>query len=301
MRHRRQHTAQHILSQSFIRCLSAETVSVHLGEEYGAVELNRDELSEDQLEEVERFANRIVADGLPVKILFVEGDELDRLPLRKIPHRTGPLRVIQVGEFDYSACGGTHCVNSSEVLGIKLIGTEKIRGHLLVNFLSGEQAWEDYRARFRVTSLLSQQLTCHINDLLVRFDKLTEENKQLRKEQAEAQKQLLPIKASQLASKVKGSLVAEDIGPFDKKLIGQLAGMVASQIEGLALLLSEERLTVAAADGTKFDAGEIARRLGSECGLKGGGNARQAQLGGASPEQFSRYVKIVNDVMAGHE
>ncbi|HKK21369.1 MAG TPA: DHHA1 domain-containing protein [candidate division Zixibacteria bacterium] len=300
-RHRRQHTAQHILSQSLIRCLGAETVSVHLGEEYGAVELNREEVSDSDLAEVESFANQVVADSLPVKIMFVEGEEIDKLPLRKIPDRSGPLRVIRVGEFDYSACGGTHCVNTSEVIGIKLVGTEKIRGHLLVKFLSGEQVWEDYDARFRVTNLLSQELTCHIEDFPAKFEKLSEENKQLRKDLAELQKELLPIKATQLAENVRRigehGLVAEDIGAYDKKGIGQLAGAVAEKANGVAMLYSDGRVVIATSESSGLDAGAMAREITTRLGLKGGGNARQSQLGGATSEQLSECAEIVGRMM----
>ncbi len=301
LRHRRQHTAQHILSQSFIRCLGAETVSVHLGEEYGAVELDREDITDHDLAEVESYSNGIVADSFPVKIMFVEGEAIDRLPLRKIPERSGPLRVIKVGEFDYSACGGTHCANSSEVLGIKLVGTEKIRGHLLVKFLSGEQVREDYISRYRVTNLLSQELTCHIDDLPARFEKLTDENKQLRKELAELQKELLPIKATQLAERVRQfgehGLVAEDMGDYDRKGLGQLAGVVAEKANGVAMLYSDGRVVIATSESGDFDAGAIAREISIKLGLKGGGNARQSQLGGATPAQLSECAEIIGRMM----
>ncbi len=301
-RHRRQHTAQHILSQAFIQTARAETVSVHLGEDYGAVELNRDSLDEKDLMEAETFANRIVGESLPIDILFVSVDEIDRIPLRKVPDRSGTLRVIKIGELDYSACGGTHCRRTSEVLCVKLVGTEKIRGRLLVRFLSGEQALEDYAMRYNVTSQLSQSLTCHVSDLPGKFEKLAEENRTLRRDVSEMQKELIPIKASQLSNMARpaGScqLVVCDIGVFDSKALGQLAGLVASQIGGVALLYSEGRAIIATSEASGCDAGAMARELVSSQGLKGGGNIRQAQLGGAQAERLPLYTEIVTKLMS---
>ena len=53
-------------------------------------------------------ANRVVWDDRPVTIRFAAADEAARLPLRKESMREGTLRLIEVADFDLSACGGTH-------------------------------------------------------------------------------------------------------------------------------------------------------------------------------------------------
>ncbi len=44
----------------------------------------------------------------PVAIRFVSAEEAAALPLRKEPQRTGELRLIDIGGYDLSACGGAH-------------------------------------------------------------------------------------------------------------------------------------------------------------------------------------------------
>ena len=56
----------------------------------------------------EAEANRIVWEDRPVSIRFATPEEAAALPLRKEPTRSGPLRLIEVEDFDLSACGGTH-------------------------------------------------------------------------------------------------------------------------------------------------------------------------------------------------
>jgi alanyl-tRNA synthetase len=296
-RNRQLHTAQHLISQVFIRLSEAETVSVHLGEEYGAVELNKNEIGESDLAEAERLTNELIADNLPIEILFIDASEIGSIPVRKPPARHGIIRVIKIGEFDWSACGGTHCLSTLEVGQVKIIGAEKLRGHLLVKFLAGSQTLEDYRMRFAITDSLSRALTCHPSDLPLKLDKLMTENKSQHKEIAQLQKELLPIRVVQLAATstdVDGRhIVAADVGGFDTGLLSQLAQSVADEIHGIAVLLAEGRLVVAVSADSGLHAGDILKGFTKQYGLKGGGNSRVAQAGGADHARLADYRNAI--------
>ncbi len=291
--HRQQHTAQHILSQIAVRKFDYETVSVHLGDDYGAIELNCASVEQSQIETLETEANQILYANWPVTILFVSGAELESLPLRKIPSREGELRVIKVGEFDYSACGGTHVSSTAEVGLIKIIGWEKLRGHALIRFLAGAQALDDYRTRFGVTDSLAKTLTCNINDIAGRFDKLSIENREQRKQIAQLFKELLPIRAEELIAAATQvgqlKLVYKAMEGMDAQTAGHLAGMVADRIDGLVMLVADGKLLLAVSAPSGLHAGDLAKRLGPSLGLKGGGSNKAAQLGGADAVRIEEY------------
>jgi len=301
---RQKHTAQHILSQAFIKLAQAETVSVHLGEEYASVELSAGELSDKQLAEVETLSNQIIVDNIPVEIMFVSSDQAASMPLRKVPDRTGKIRVIRIGNLDWSACGGTHCRQTAEVSVIKLIGTEKIRGHLSVRFLAGRQALDDYRRRFDLTQALSHQLTCHINDIVGKFDKLSAENKDQRKQLAELQAKLLPMRAQELAQQIKQcgktKLVFHVEEAGDVQMAAKLAREVIAYTEGVAVLLVGDRMVIAAHEAGGVKAGALAKELAAKTSLKGGGSDNQAQLGGANIKQADEYRRIIEELL-GYE
>jgi alanyl-tRNA synthetase len=292
-KNRQQHTAQHVLSALCVKRFGYETVSVHLGEEYGAIELDTASIDPKQLSDLEILANGVIQDNLPVEIIFAEGDQIAALPLRKMPERTGPLRVIRMADLDCSACGGTHCTSTSEVGLIKLIGVERVRAHLLIRFLSGALAQQDYRNRFEVTDLLSKNLTCAVADLPSVVVSLGEDNKSLRKEVGSLQKELLPIRAAALArtAQLHGSyqIVSSDASSMEPALAGQLAGMAADNVKGVALILADGRLVLAVAADTGLHAGELAKKLGPICNLRGGGSNRVAQLGGTESSRLNEY------------
>ncbi|MCP4684385.1 MAG: hypothetical protein GY867_02955 [bacterium] len=298
-RHRRQHTAQHILSAVFAKLHDLDTQSVHLGEEYGAIEFNATALTPEQVEAAEQSANSKVLDALPIEILFVESEEVSQLPLRRPTSRTGTLRIIRIVDCDYVACGGTHCSNTAEVGPIKITAVEKARGRILIKFLSGRQALEDYAVRFTATDSMSRSLTCAVEDLPEKIEKMAGDIRRLKKQVYEARKHLLPARASELATFVhhrdKADYVAVLVKDVDPVLASKLAGMVADLIEGFAVLLIEERLVLGVCEKTDLHAGNMARALAQAKDLKGGGNSRQAQLGGADCKKLEEYVEAILD------
>jgi len=300
---RQNHSAQHILSQSFIKLYDFETVSVHLGEEYGAIELNTDTINPAQLKEAEAMANEILTSNLPIEILFVDSEDLKNYPLRKIPDRTGSIRIIKTGDFDISACGGTHCNSTSEVGLIKITEPEKMRNHVLVKFLAGSLAVEDYYLRYDITCRLSTDMTCHVNDLVGKFEKLSEESREQRKKIAQLNKELLPSIIDGIAAKAekinKFSFVFESLNDFDKKLLNNMASQIAQKINGIAIISAESKIVIAIDKTTKLSAGELTKKITSFFGLKGGGNSAIAQIGGVDSEQSEKIreyvIKILSD------
>ncbi len=296
-RHQQQHTAQHILSQALVRLCGFDTLSVHLGEDYGAIEFATAEITTEQLELVESFGNDIITRNLPVTIDFVEDTDLAKVGLRRPSARTGRIRVVRVGDIDVSACGGTHCSATGEVGLLKIIGIEKIRGHAVVRFLSGVQAIADYHSRFAATSKLTRLLTCHVDDLPEQTERLLAEIKTLRNQVGDLFRELLPIRAAEIAARAarEGShtIVAEVLDLQDNRLAIKLAAAVAERIQGVVLLVHDGRLLIAVSEMDDLDAGLLARALGERLGLKGGGSKRQAQLGGAEGDKLPEYVKLV--------
>jgi len=299
--HRQMHTAQHILSQAFIRLYRYETISVHLGQEYAAVELDAKQMSLERVTSAEQMAQEVVSANYPVEILFIDSNEAANLPLRKIPAREGTIRIIKIGNFDWSACGGTHCNNTAEVVVLKITGVEKMHGRSLVKFLAGQQALDDYHNRFSVTSQLSQQFTCHVNDLVDKVSKLAADNDSMRKEIARLQKELMPVWAEELAAEAQAcgayQLVCREMELSDDRHARQLAGFVAGRIEGVALLLASGRLLVAVSPESKLHAGHLAKQFCELTGLRGGGSVALAQIGGAEKEKMAHYREVIGKLL----
>ena len=143
--HMQQHTGQHVLSAAFDRVLKVPTVSFHLGTASSTIDLAR-EVSAAEIARAEREANRIVWEDRPVAIRFADAAEAATLGLRKESKREGVLRLIDVENFDVSACGGTHVARTGAIGVIAVAGAERFKGATRLEFLCGGRALTGYHA-----------------------------------------------------------------------------------------------------------------------------------------------------------
>ncbi|HOP06776.1 MAG TPA: alanyl-tRNA editing protein [candidate division Zixibacteria bacterium] len=299
--HRQQHTAQHILSAVFLDLFDAPTVSVHLGADYGAVEFDRERFSEDQLRQAEDKANVIIREDYPVRISFVDGAEADEIPFRRPPKRTGKLRVVQIGDFEYAACGGTHCDSTGQVGLIKIIEQGKLRNHALVHFLSGSQTINDYQLRFEVTDKLSHSLTCGVRDLPEKIDNLLAQERELRQRISGLYTRMLPTLAEEVIDNNHGVNLVTGVTELpDVRLTAKLAALIAERTERLACLLNDHNLVLAAPERSNFDLRKTAKRLNDATNLKGGGSNSLVQFGQAETVDFKLYIDIIEESLS-HE
>src|SRR5688572_17945302 len=132
--HMQQHTGQHVLSAAFDRLLDNRTTSFHMGAEVSTIDLACEVTTSDMERAVEE-SNRIVWDNRSVSVRFVSADEAARLPLRKETFRDGTLRLVEINEFDLSACGGTHVSHTGAIGMIAITNAERLRGGSRVTFV----------------------------------------------------------------------------------------------------------------------------------------------------------------------
>src|SRR4029078_3515977 len=124
--HMQQHTGQHVLSAAFARLLTVRTESFHMGVDSSTIDLAR-EASAQEIARAENEANRIVWEDRPVRIRFAAAEEAASMGLRKETKRDSTLRLIEIEDFDLSACGGTHVARTGAIGIIAVAAREAVR------------------------------------------------------------------------------------------------------------------------------------------------------------------------------
>src|SRR6185295_14131555 len=127
----------------------------------------------------EAEANRVVWENRPVTVRFATEEEASRLPLRKEPVRSGTLRLVDVTDFDLSACGGTHVPATGMIGLIAVAGWERFKGASRVTFVCGGRALRDYGQLRDAMTAASRALSVSPADVAATIERMQAEAKDL--------------------------------------------------------------------------------------------------------------------------
>ena len=286
--HMQQHTGQHVLSAAFDRLLKTRTESFHLGADYSTIDLAR-ELSAAEIARGEDEANRIVWEDRPVSIRFAGPDEVTALRLRKESRREGTLRLIDVQDFDLSACGGTHVARTGAIGVIAVAATERFRGGSRVTFLCGGRALAGYRSLRDAVAGSVRALSVLPADLPAAIERLQADGKESRRQIKDFQTKVASQEADVLADAAVPvgdiRLVAASLAGWDAAGLKLIAARIVERPGYVTILVGEPApaaIVVARAAGVPHDAGALLRQLVERHGGKGGGRPELAQGGGVT-------------------
>jgi alanyl-tRNA synthetase len=284
--HRQQHSGQHVLSAAFVRLHGVRTLSFHLGANASTIDLAR-EVSPGEIAAAEDEANRVVWEDRPVSIRFVSAEEAAALPLRKEPVRGGELRLIDIADFDLSACGGTHVSRTGEIGLVAVRGWERFKGGSRLEFVCGVRALRSLRALRDATNASTRLLSVLAEELPSTIEKLQTESRDLRRELRAMATKLAGHEAAGLVARAESlggaAVVLHAAEGFDAAGLKVLASSIVAGPGRLAVLVTAERpaqIVVARSPDVSMDAAAILRVLTMRFGGKGGGRPDLAQGGG---------------------
>jgi alanyl-tRNA synthetase len=280
--HMQQHTGQHVLSAAFDRMLDNRTVSFHMGAEGSTIDLAR-EATVEEVELAVDESNRIVWEDRPVVIRFATEEEAKRLPLRKESLRSGTLRLIEVPDFDLSACGGTHVPRTGAIGLIAVTSIERFKGGSRLTFVCGGRALRALRTYRDAVSGSVRVLSVLPNELPSAIERLQGEGKDLRKTVARMQESLAVHEAARLRAAASDGVVVEVLDGWDANGLKAIASALTSHPGIAAVLISSATpatVVVARSADVAVDAGKTLRGLIEKFGGRGGGRPELAQGGG---------------------
>ncbi len=293
--HMQQHTGQHLLSQAFIKVLEAETVSFHLGRESSTIDLAREELTPEDIYRVEDLTNRVIFESRPIQVHFVDSQEQHGLPLRKLSQREGMIRVIEISDFDFSPCGGTHCRSTGEVGLIKIRKWERAKKRARVEFYCGWRALQDYRWKNRAIYRLSRLYSRMDRELVEAAQEHLAREESQRKMISALQDSLLSYEAEELlgSSRTRNGVqvVCEVLQERDPAAVQDLVRRIIQggekRIALLGLKSDSPFLCFGCSSDLSYNMGEWIREAAPLIDGRGGGNPNQAQAKGSRPEGLS--------------
>ena len=296
--HMQQHSAQHVISAAFMRLFDMPTVSFHMADDYCSIDLQNDDrdtpsLTTDQIVAAERLANEVVLENRAVDIRFVTRDEAAVLGLRKIPPaERDRLRLIDIGDFDLTACGGTHVAYTGQIGAVLLRKSEKVRHGYRVEFVAGLRAVAAARRDFLALTETAALFSAHIYDVPPQTRKALDEIKSLRKQREQSLEELAAAQAAALLAETPETngrkLIVRTFADRDLNFIKLLAQKLTRQSSTAIALLAatspQPALVFAQSAGQPYDMAALLKQTMAPIGGRGGGKKDLAQGGAPTAE-----------------
>jgi alanyl-tRNA synthetase len=304
LRHMQHHTAQHLLTQCILRQTGFETVSANInGYSPSTLDIVAAQISPRDLDQAELLANQVIYQDLPVKTYFVTPDELQSLPLRRPPKVSQNIRIVEIEDFDYSPCGGTHVLHTGSIGLIKVLKAERQNDKQRVYFLAGLQAMEVFHQMYGMVNSLANQMSISWQDISEVVGKQHEQLVTLQKELQSLHSFSIQIEAQKLADDAEENKDFKLLRhSFENRPVSELRQLAEElkKITGLVTYLAsydgqKVSLVVACGDGSGKDARQLLTSQLSLINGRGGGDVTLAQGGGAiTREQYHTFLQDVD-------
>ena len=141
------HTAEHLLNQAMVRMFGCErSRNTHIERKKSKINYDLPVCpTPEQIAEVERTINELIASDLPVTYEFVTRDTVPAdVTLAKLPDDASTtLRLVRIGDYDVCACIGTHVASTGQIGGFRITSTSYNEGSFRIVF---RVANKDYQA-----------------------------------------------------------------------------------------------------------------------------------------------------------
>jgi alanyl-tRNA synthetase len=264
-----------------------------MGMGYATIDLNTESASMEQVHKAEDLANSILCENRPVRSRIAAPEEVPELGLRKESHRSGPLRIVEVEDFDVSACGGTHVKSTGEVGVITVRKIERVNRQARVEFACGRRALKLHRADLESLEAIARIFSVGLHETPQRVEKQGEEVRQLRRLLQEKNKTLASLLARKFyleAPEYRGfRLVKRLFEGEETDFVKLLAQCLVDQGPCVALLgnrSEQAQLVLAQSESLPWDMRSLVNGCCKFIEGRGGGSRTLAQAGGRNPSRL---------------
>lgn len=297
--HQQQHSGQHILSQAFVQACGAETRSFHLGSQTSTIDIELQSPTSDLLRAAEDIANAVVFEDRPMRVHLVTEEEAARLPLRKESAVRGDIRVIEVENFDWSPCGGTHAARTGQIGLIAIRSYERAKKMTRVEFVCGSRALADYRLANNTAFAVARLFSAERDSSPELVARAIQENRSTKKRVRDLLDLAMIAEASEMlaASAESGrfKIVHAVFEERDAEEVRVLAAKIVQREPSVALLATKyagaARLVFARSASLEQNMGQLLAEACETLGGRGGGKPELAQGAGPNVERTEEMIR----------
>jgi alanyl-tRNA synthetase len=305
------HTATHIVGYAAREVLGdhVRQAGAQKGTDSSRFDIRHYErVSREEVKRIERVANDLVTDNVPVKQEWPQRHEAEEehgfdLYQGGIPPGER-LRLVHVAE-DVQACAGTHVTRTGDIGTIKILSTERVQdGVERLVFAVGDAAIEATQRTEDALYDAAAVLDVSPQEVPETAERFFEEWKDRGKQIEELKEQLAAVRARG------GDDAGREVDLGDATAVVQRVDADMDELRATANALVEEgkvavlgsgrdgaTFVVAVPDGVDLNAGAVVSELAGEVGGGGGGPPDFAQGGGPDVDRLDDALETAPDVL----
>ena len=295
------HSGEHLLCGLIHNEYGYDNVGFHLTDECVTLDVSG-ALTDEQLEEIERRANQVIYENVPIIASYPSSEELSELDYRSKLDLVDGVRLVTIEGYDVCACCAPHVSRTGEIGCIKVLEATPHRGGMRIIMNAGIGAYEDYasiaRANKSIMSVVSSkryETAQFVAAMQEKMQKIQSENILLKKEITGYV--VNQVKADILARRVDDKspvlIFTETLDDVQLRNVinecceifdGRVAGFLGNDVNGYRYIISskEKDRTLPA----------YAKELNQALDGRGGGNQEMIQGQVKSKrEAIEKYVK----------
>lgn len=281
-----QHSGEHIVSGLVHGRFGYNNVGFHLS--LNEVTLDFDgELTLAQLREIERLANEIIYQNLPVEITYPSKEELSALSYRSKIEIEGQVRIVTIPGVDVCACCAPHVDKTGAIGMIKITNCQSHRGGVRLNILCGSRALADYNKKQDSVTAVSVALSAKQDLIADAVLKLKEDLLRQQERINSLQAKYLELSISTLPVPAESNHAVLFVDKMDTIAIRNTVNELIEKYSGYCAVFSgdeENGYQFIVGSKTK-DCKELAQIFRNEFGAKCGGNTPMIQGSVKAPSE----------------
>ncbi len=303
------HTATHMLHHTLRNVLGEHVRQMGSLVEPGRLRFDFSHFSAvdpDSLEEIEETINARVASDDTVRAFETSYQEaIDRYnAMAFFEEKYGDeVRVVEIGDYSYELCGGTHVPHTGRVGFVKLLGEGSIGSNIRrVEALTGIEGLKWVNSRLREAERAAELVRVGADDLVAGIERLIKTQKDLEKKLEAQQRSGISAAVDELVPQ------ARDVGRAKLlverrddalNVLRDLAAAVRDKIGPSIVILGaaadgKVNLAAAATKTLGIDAKQILSAAAQHIGGGAGGKPDLAMAGGRNPDGLDEALAVAS-------
>ena len=283
------HTGVHLINACAREVLGPHVwqAGAYKDEEKGQIDITHyKRITDEELDAIERLANRYIRMNLPIVI-----EELERTQAEQkygfriyqggaVPGKR--LRIVSIDDIDHEACGGTHHMikNLGELGFLKIVRRETVRdGVERIIIKCGDAAVRYVQGREKILRDVAGLMKSPESQLVRSTEKFVNEWKRLKKEVDKLRQTVAESKFKEIVSNCKNvqNRIVEIELDLDRDLMSKIGQMITQSDEPLNLILINRKtgdVVCAVSRTSGRDVSELVKTVIKKYNGKGGGKGR---------------------------